>query len=95
MAVPQEESDRNMKRTIHTLQEAGPDKRIHLCIPVEQANSRYRLTIVIEPETPLPAATPEELGWPPGFFEQTYGAIADDTFVRHPQGEFEQRPEME
>lgn len=22
--------------------------------------------------------TPEELGWPPGFFEQTAGALADD-----------------
>ena len=35
-------------------------------------------------------------GWPPGFFEQTAGALADDpTFIRHPQGEYEERENFE
>ena len=39
--------------------------------------------------------TPEELGWPPGFFENVIGSIDDDTFMRHPQGEYEKREELE
>ena len=35
-----------------------------------------------------PAKTPEELGWPPGFFENVVGSIEDDTFCRPPQLEF-------
>lgn len=34
-------------------------------------------------------------GWPPGFFAHTIGAIDDPTFVRHPQGELEQREPFE
>jgi hypothetical protein len=82
-------------RTIHTLQEADQDSVITLRIPVEQAKARYRLVIQIEPKTPLPPKTPEELGWPPGFIEQTAGSIQDETFIRHPQGEYEQRQEFE
>lgn len=35
--------------------------------------------------------TATDRGWPPGFFEQTMGSIDDDSFVRHPQGEYEIR----
>ena len=34
-----------------------------------------------------PPSTPEELGWPPGYFDKTFGSINDATFVRRPQGE--------
>ena len=30
-------------------------------------------------------------GWPPRFFAHTVGSIDDPTFVRQPQGEYEQR----
>ena len=40
--------------------------------------------------TPAPK-TPEELGWPPGFFENVIGSIDDPVFNRYPQGEFEKR----
>jgi len=30
-------------------------------------------------------------GWPPRFFADTVGAIDDPTFVRQPQGAYEQR----
>lgn len=33
-------------------------------------------------------------GWPPGF-SKTAGSIDDPTFVRHPQGEHEERPSLE
>jgi hypothetical protein len=34
-------------------------------------------------------------GWPPGFFAQTAGSIDDPTFIRHPQGEPEERSSFE
>lgn len=42
-------------------------------------------------------ATPEtdENGWPLGFFETTAGAWAGEELVREPQGDFEQRLELE
>ena len=32
-----------------------------------------------------PAKTPEERGWPPGFFENVVGSIEDEAFCRPPQ----------
>lgn len=37
----------------------------------------------------------ESLGWPPGYFEQTYGILRDDPVERPPQGEFEVREVLE
>lgn len=34
-------------------------------------------------------------GWPVGFFEETAGAWAGEPLVRDPQGEYEQRLELE
>ncbi len=34
-------------------------------------------------------------GWPPGYFESTFGSITDETFERPPQGEYEERLELE
>lgn len=39
----------------------------------------------LDPSTPQ--KTPEELGWTPGFFEQTAGCLQDEPLVRYPQGE--------
>lgn len=49
---------------------------------------------------PLGEATPikEETdanGWPVGFFEATAGAWAGEPLVREPQGDYEQRLELE
>lgn len=37
----------------------------------------------------------ESTGWPPDYFEQTFGSIKDETFVRPPQGELPQAVELE
>lgn len=80
-------------KTIETTQTAGPDKLLHVTIPVDEANRPYHLVIVLVPED-APARS-EKKGWPPGFIESTYGSIQDETFMRHPQGEFERRLEFE
>lgn len=46
-------------------------------------------------ETSVQVKTAEELGWPPGFFEQTAGCLQDDPLVRYPQGEYELRELLE
>ncbi|MFW9260260.1 MULTISPECIES: hypothetical protein [unclassified Nostoc] len=46
-------------------------------------------------EAPVQVKTPEELGWPPGFFEQTPGCLQDDPLVRYPQGDYEVRERLE
>lgn len=38
---------------------------------------------------------PEDLGWPPGFFDRTYGSFREQPLVREPQGEYEIREELE
>ena len=39
--------------------------------------------------------TPDELGWPPGYFENVIGSIDDPAFKRYPLGEFEVRESLE
>lgn len=48
--------------------------------------SQYRLAVVITPvDKTAKQKTPEELGWPPGYFENVVGSIDDETFCRPPQ----------
>jgi hypothetical protein len=39
--------------------------------------------------------TPEDRGWPPGYFEKTFGSITDETFVRPPQGDLPKPVDLE
>lgn len=36
----------------------------------------------------------EQLGWPPGFFTQTFGSLRDVNLVREPVGDYETREEL-
>ena len=38
----------------------------------------------------LKARTAQAEGWPPGFFESTFGSITDDTFICCPQDDLDQ-----
>ncbi|HLP92030.1 MAG TPA: DUF2281 domain-containing protein [Nostocaceae cyanobacterium] len=49
----------------------------------------------IDQESQPQQKSPEELGWPPGFFEETAGCLADDPIQRYPQGEYEEREQLE
>ena len=44
---------------------------------------------------PARASTPEERGWPLGYFDKTFGSIDDATFVRQPQGELPRAVEID
>jgi hypothetical protein len=82
-------------QTHRTLGKAGRDGVLHLEIPVGAPDAEFEVVVVLRPNlrdsTP---ANPEDLGWPPHFFEETAGSIQDPTFRWHYQGEGERRSEF-
>ncbi|MUH01161.1 hypothetical protein F7734_56410 [Scytonema sp. UIC 10036] len=74
----------------------GSDGVLHLDIPVGMADKEVEVMVIYQPlESSPQQKTPEELGWPPDFFEQTAGALQDDPLIRYPQGEYEEREPLE
>jgi len=80
-------------QTIRVLEKTGKDGMLSLRIPLGKPEAEYEVLVVVQPRTP--ATTPEERGWPPGYFEQTFGSIDDETFVRPPQGELPRPVELD
>jgi hypothetical protein len=72
-------------QTIRVLEKTGKDGMLSLRIPLGHPDAEYEVLVVVQPRTA--ATSPAEGGWPPGYFEKTFGSINDDTFVRPPQGE--------
>ena len=84
-------------RVIQVSAKADPDGVIRLSIPVGAGGGEYELAVVVNPRPAVNGTaggkTPEELGWPPGYFEKTYGSITDETFMIHPQPPLPPPPE--
>ena len=58
------------------------DGILHLNVPVGMADKELEVMVIFQPLEPsAQTKTPQELGWPPGFFEQTYGSCQDDPIV--------------
>lgn len=75
-------------RTIQLRGKTGKDGTLLLRIPLGEPEAEYEVIVVVQSkEGGTEAMTPEERGWPPGYFEKTAGSIDDETFVRPPQGE--------
>jgi len=77
-------------KVIQMAAKAGPDGVIRLAIPVGAADGEFEVAVVVSPKPAASgkpgAKTPEELGWPPGFFEKTFGSITDEAFEAPPRG---------
>jgi hypothetical protein len=83
-------------RTICVSEKTGSDGILHLRIPVGRPEAEYEAVVVLHPRTVGYAlGVAEGLGWPPGYFEGTFGSITDDTFVRPPQGNLPPPVELE
>jgi hypothetical protein len=54
----------------------GPDGVLHLSVPLETPNQEYTVLVYVHPRV---------TEWPPGYFEETFGSITDETFERPPQ----------
>ncbi len=68
--------------TLHS--HVGADGLLKLQVPVHLTNTELEVVLVVQP-----LAAAEAHGWPPGFFEQTYGSFRSEPLVREPQGENE------
>jgi hypothetical protein len=76
--------------TIKLKTHVGSDGVLKLEVPVSVKDTDLEVVMVMHPsETPV-----DELGWPVGFFDKTYGSLADDPIERPPQGQYETRDEV-
>lgn len=66
--------------TLHS--HVGSDGILHLEVPVGLHDAGVEVTVTIQPVTSAKAKTPEELGYPPGFFERTAGAWQGEPLTR-------------
>lgn len=74
-------------QTIRVLEKTDKEGALLLRIPLGKPEAEYDVLVVVQPkETPAGTMTPEDRGWPPGYFDLA-GSIDDETFIRHPQGE--------
>ena len=70
----------------------GSDGILTLQVPVGVSNTDLEIMLIFQPiKQPSWPKKSEDLGWPPNFFEETFGSCADDPLVRAPQGEYEER----
>jgi hypothetical protein len=77
-------------RVIQMSATAGPDGLLHLAIPVGSTGGEFEVAVIVQPRPSVNGEagrkpTPEELGWPPGYFESTYGSITDERFEAPPR----------
>jgi hypothetical protein len=75
-------------QTLRVTQRTGKDGVLHVSIPLGTPEADFEVVLVVQPRGTEPSSpTPEELGWPAGYFDRTFGSITDETFERPPQGE--------
>jgi hypothetical protein len=68
----------------------GGDGILKLELPASMNNRAVEVVVV----QALEDKAVDELGWPVGFFDRTYGALADDPIERPPQLPLETRDEI-
>jgi hypothetical protein len=66
-----------------------------ISIPEELQHQPVEIIIWPLGESSQQAPETDENGWPIGFFEATAGCLEDDPIERAPQGDYEQRLELE
>lgn len=82
-------------QTIQVSEKTGKDGTLMLRIPLGKPEAEFEVVIVAQPkEASTTPRTPEEHGWPPGYFDLA-GSITDETFVRPPQGELPKPVDLE
>lgn len=69
----------------------GDDGLLKLEVPTGQRNREIEVLVVMQP---LNGEETDALGWPHGFFDRTYGALADDPIERPEQLPLELRDDL-
>ena len=82
-------------QTLRVTERTGKDGVLHVRIPLGTPEADFDVVLVLQPKGIEPSsATPEQLGWPPGYFDLA-GSIDDETFVRPPQGDLPKPVDLE
>ena len=66
-------------QSINMREKTGADGVLHLNIPLEMPDQEYEVIVYVHPRLTK---------WPPGY-EELFGSITDETFVRPPQCQHE------
>lgn len=72
----------------------GSDGILKLEIPVGLTDADLEVLVVVQPLASPSTTSPEDLGWPAGFFEETAGAWQGEPLIREEQEEYETRDEL-
>ena len=75
--------------SVKTTAYVGPDGTLTVAVPTPLRETDVEVMVVVQP------VTPEERGWPPGFFEATFGSLKNDPIERGTQDEYEIRETIE
>jgi hypothetical protein len=70
----------------------GADGVLKVELPTGFSQREVEVVVVLNP---VEGELVDELGWPLGFFDRTYGALADDPIERPPQLPLEERDPIE
>ncbi|MGD1804013.1 hypothetical protein ACP6PL_01035 [Dapis sp. BLCC M126] len=82
--------------TIKLTTRVDRDGNLTIQLPKDLADRELEIILVYQQnKLEKSAKTPEELGWPPGFFEKTAGCLADENLVRYSPCEYENRETIE
>lgn len=82
-------------KSIKLSKKVGTEGILHLDIPVEIIDTEVEIMVIYQPlQSPIQPNALDDLGYPPGFFEQTYGSCADDPIVINSEVEFKEREKI-
>jgi len=82
-------------KTIQRIVQINEDGILTITLTTPFPNQRVEMLVVLQPLGDEVGNDLQEevdaLGWPIGYFEETYGILANEPFERGDQGEFEKR----
>ena len=76
--------------TIRVRSRSNAEGILHIDVPVNLKDTELDVILTIEPVSPAQKGK----GYPPGFFEQTYGSCQDDPIVIDEEGIYEEQEEL-
>jgi hypothetical protein len=77
-------------------EKTGSDGLLRLQIPVGAPEAEYDAVVVLQARALAgPPCVADNRGWPPDYFQETFGSITDESFVRPPQGQLPAAVELE
>jgi len=71
------------------------DGTLSLAIPTGLPDADVEVLVVFDVVPPAAKRIDLALGWPPGYFDEYFGALRNEGLVRHPQGQIEERKSLD